>query len=254
VAGHSSILADKLGFGLPITSMALQAMVSEPVKPVLDVVLDGGFYVSQSDRGELVMGGGTDVYNSYAQRGGFQRVEDNMAALVDLFPSFGRLRFMRQWAGIVDLTPDSSPILGPSPIGNVFLNCGWGSYGFKAIPAGGVCLARPGWTTRRRCCEAPGLPTLRHARRDRVHLGRAGSHRAARSVDLQRRAMARLPVHARQSARHSPRALVPYLWLRPVVPRRAGHVDASRRARVPDRRRSGPCDSIRAARSTVPAR
>ncbi len=141
VAGHSSVLAEKLGFPLPITSMALQAMVSEPVKPVLDVVLDGGFYVSQSDRGELVMGGGTDVYNSYAQRGGFQRVEDNMAALVDLFPSFSRLRFMRQWAGIVDLTPDSSPIIGPSPIGNVFLNCGWGSYGFKAIPAGGECLA-----------------------------------------------------------------------------------------------------------------
>jgi sarcosine oxidase, subunit beta len=141
VAGHSSHLASKLAIELPITSMALQAMVSEPVKPVLDVVLDGGFYVSQSDRGELVMGGGTDVYNSYAQRGGFQRVEDNMAALVDLFPSFSRLRFMRQWAGIVDLTPDSSPIIGPSPIGNVFLNCGWGSYGFKAIPAGGMCLA-----------------------------------------------------------------------------------------------------------------
>ena len=142
VAGHSSLLANKLGFRLPITSMALQAMVSEPVKPVLDVVLDGPFYVSQSDRGELVMGGGTDVYNSYAQRSGFQRVEDNMAALVDLFPSFGRLRFLRQWAGILDLTPDSSPIIGPSPVGNVFLDCGWGSYGFKAIPAGGLCLAQ----------------------------------------------------------------------------------------------------------------
>jgi sarcosine oxidase subunit beta len=141
VAGHSSVVAGKLGIPLPITSMALQAMVSEPVKPVLDVVLDGAFYVSQSDRGELVMGGTTDVYNSYAQRGGFARVEENMAALVDLFPSFGRLRFMRQWAGILDLTPDSSPIIGTSPIGNVFLNCGWGSYGFKAIPAGGTCLA-----------------------------------------------------------------------------------------------------------------
>jgi sarcosine oxidase subunit beta len=141
VAGHSSVLAAQLGFQLPITSMALQAMVSEPVKPVLDAVLDGGFYVSQSDRGELVMGGGTDVYNSYAQRSGLQRVEDNMAALIDLFPSFAPLRFMRQWAGIVDLTPDSSPILDVSPVGNVYLSCGWGSYGFKAIPAGGECLA-----------------------------------------------------------------------------------------------------------------
>jgi sarcosine oxidase, subunit beta len=140
-AGHSSLLASKLGFALPITNMALQAMVSEPVKPVLEVVLDGGFYVSQSDRGELVMGGGTDVYNSYAQRGGFQRVEDNMAALLDLFPSFSGLRFLRQWAGMVDLTPDSSPIMGPSPISNVYLNCGWGSYGFKAIPASGHCFA-----------------------------------------------------------------------------------------------------------------
>jgi len=95
--------------------MALQAMVSEPVKPVLDVVLDGALYVSQSDRGELVMGGGTDVYISYAQRSGIQRVEDNMAALIDLFPAFGRLRFMRQWAGLVDLTPDASPIIDASP-------------------------------------------------------------------------------------------------------------------------------------------
>jgi len=142
VAGCSSVLASRLGFELPITSMTLQAMVSEPVKPVLNVVLDGAFYVSQSDHGELVMGGGTDVYNSYAQRGLFQRVEDNMAALLDLFPAFSRLRFMRQWAGTVDLTPDSSPIIGPAPLANVYLNCGWGSYGFKAIPAAGYCFAQ----------------------------------------------------------------------------------------------------------------
>jgi sarcosine oxidase, subunit beta len=141
VAGSSSVLAASLGIDLPITSMALQAMVSEPVKPVLDVVLDGAIYVSQSDRGELVIGGGTDVYTSYAQRSGIQRVEDNMAALVDLFPAFGRLRFMRQWAGLVDLTPDASPILDASPVKGVCLSCGWGTYGFKAIPAGGVALA-----------------------------------------------------------------------------------------------------------------
>jgi sarcosine oxidase subunit beta len=141
VAGSSSLLAAKLGIGLPITSMALQAMVSEPVKPVLDVVLDGAFYVSQSDRGELVMGGATDVYSSYAQRSGIQRVEDNMAALLDLFPAFSRLRFLRQWAGLVDLTPDASPIIDSSPVGGVALSCGWGTYGFKAIPAGGIAFS-----------------------------------------------------------------------------------------------------------------
>ena len=141
VAGHSSEIAQKLDIALPITSIALQAMVSEPVKPILDVVLDGDFYVSQSDRGELVMGGGTDVYTSYAQRGNLPKVEENMAALVDLFPAFSRLKFMRQWAGIVDVTPDSSPIIGLSPVNGVFLNCGWGTYGFKAIPAGGVTFA-----------------------------------------------------------------------------------------------------------------
>jgi sarcosine oxidase, subunit beta len=141
VAGSSSVLAATLGIDLPITSMALQAMVSEPVKPVLDVVLDGAIYVSQSDRGELVVGGGTDAYTSYAQRSGVQRLEDNMAALVDLFPAFGRLRFMRQWAGVVDLTPDASPIIDTCPVSGVCLSCGWGTYGFKAIPAGGVTFA-----------------------------------------------------------------------------------------------------------------
>jgi len=141
VSGHSSELTRLLNLDLPITSMALQAMVSEPVKPVLDVVVDGDFYVSQTDRGELVMGGGVDVYPSYAQRGNFLRVEDNMAALVNLFPAFSRMKFMRQWAGIVDVTPDSSPIIGLTPVKGVYLSCGWGTYGFKAIPAGGVTLA-----------------------------------------------------------------------------------------------------------------
>jgi len=141
VAGSSSLLASELGLTLPITSMALQAMVSEPVKPVLDVVLDGALYVSQTDRGELVFGGGTDVYPSYAQRSGIQRVEDNVSALIDLFPAFGTLRFLRHWAGVVDLTPDASPIIDAAPVAGVSLSCGWGTYGFKAIPAGGVALA-----------------------------------------------------------------------------------------------------------------
>lgn len=141
LAGSTSVLSAKLGFELPLASMTLQAMVSEPVKPVLDVVLDGPLYVSQSDRGELVMGGATDVFPSYAQRSGIRRVEDNLAALIDLFPAFSRLRFMRQWAGVVDLTPDTSPIIGPSPVTGVSLSCGWGTYGFKAIPAGGLVFA-----------------------------------------------------------------------------------------------------------------
>lgn len=141
VAGYSSMLAEKLGIGLPVTSMPLQAMVSEPVKPILNVVVDGGFYLSQSDHGELVMGGKTDVYNSYGQRGKLSVVEDNMAALLDLFPSFSRLKLMRQWAGTVDITPDASPIIGRAPVPGVYLSCGWGTYGFKAIPAGAYTLA-----------------------------------------------------------------------------------------------------------------
>lgn len=141
-AGHASVVAAKLGLRLPIKSLALQAMVSEPVKPVLNTVLDGGvIYMSQSDHGELVIGGGTDIYTSYAQRGNLPKVEQTVVALLDLFPAFGRLRLMRQWAGIADLTPDSSPILGPAPIEKVILDVGWGTYGFKAIPAAGECIA-----------------------------------------------------------------------------------------------------------------
>jgi len=141
VAGHSSLLAKRAGLQLPITCLGLQAMVSEPVKPLLDVVLDGAAYVSQSDRGELVVGGGTDLFNSYAQRGMASIVELNFAALVDLFPCFSRMKWMRQWAGIVDYTPDHSPLMGLTPVNGLYLTGGWGSYGFKAIPAGGVTMA-----------------------------------------------------------------------------------------------------------------
>ncbi len=141
VAGHSSVLAQGAGLQLPITCLGLQAMVSEPVKPLLNVVLDGAAYVSQSDRGELVVGGGTDLFNSYAQRGMASTTELNFAALIDLFPCFSRMKWMRQWAGIVDYTPDHSPIMGLTPIEGLYLSGGWGSYGFKAIPASGVTMA-----------------------------------------------------------------------------------------------------------------
>lgn len=144
VAGHSSVLAAKAGFQLPINSYALQACVSEPVKPILDTVLlamGTGTYVSQSDKGEMVIGGGLDRIPSYAQRGNLPVLETVIAGLLEMFPAFGQLKLMRQWAGIVDVVPDSSPIIGPSPLPGLFLNCGWGTGGFKAIPAGGTLLA-----------------------------------------------------------------------------------------------------------------
>ena len=144
VAGHSSVLAAKAGFRLPITSYALQAMVSEPVKPILDTVVISpatGVYVSQSDKGELVFGGGLDLYPSYAQRGNMPVVEHVVAGLTEMFPAFAQLRLMRKWAGVVDVVHDSSPILGPTPVAGLTINCGWGTGGFKAIPAGGWLTA-----------------------------------------------------------------------------------------------------------------
>ena len=144
VAGHTSVLAAKAGFRVPITSMGLQAMVSEPIKPCLDTMVLSPvihMYVSQSDRGEIVLGGGADVYTSYAQRGGIPVLEDNVAALIELFPAFSRLRLMRQWSGVVDITPDTTPIMGKTPVQNLYISGGWGTGGYKAIPAGGDTMA-----------------------------------------------------------------------------------------------------------------
>jgi sarcosine oxidase, subunit beta len=144
VAGYSSDLGRLAGLRLPITTMALQAMVTEPVKPALDVVVMSATihaYVSQSDRGEIVIGGGADVYNSYAQRGGLPITRATIAAVLEMFPSFSRLKLMRQWAGRVDVTPDTSPIMGLTPVHNLYINCGWGTGGYKAIPAGGDTMA-----------------------------------------------------------------------------------------------------------------
>ena len=143
-AGHSSVLAAMAGFRLPIESHTLQAMVSEPIKPVLhSVVMSNAVhvYVSQSDKGELVIGAGMDGYNSYSQRGSFQIVEGQMGALVELFPIFSRLRMLRQWGGIVDVCPDASPIVGKTPVEGLYINCGWGTGGFKATPGSGWAFA-----------------------------------------------------------------------------------------------------------------
>jgi len=144
VAGNTSVLTGMAGFRVPITSMALQAMVSEPIKPCLDTMLTSSvihMYVSQSDRGEIVLGAGADTYTSYAQRGGIPVLEDNVAALLELFPAFSRLRLMRQWAGITDITPDTTPIMGKTPVQNLYMSGGWGTGGYKAIPAGGDTMA-----------------------------------------------------------------------------------------------------------------
>ena len=144
VAGHSSVLAKLAGFRLPVTSYALQAMVTEPLKPRLDKVVISpgtGAYVSQSDKGELVIGGSLDLFPSYAQRGSFAVLQSVVAATLALFPSFSRLRLLRHWAGIVDVVHDSSPIIGATPVPGLYINCGWGTGGFKAIPAGGWTFA-----------------------------------------------------------------------------------------------------------------
>ena len=146
VAGHSSQLAATAGLRLPLKVVPLQAMVTEPVKPLLNTIVSSAlmhFYISQSDRGELVMGGASDYHNSYAQRGTLPAAIDTAAAIAELFPSLKRLRVMRQWAGTCDIAPDASPIMGLSPLENLFLSTGWGTGGYKAIPAGGDTLA---WT------------------------------------------------------------------------------------------------------------
>ena len=143
-AGHSTVLADMAGLRLPITSYGLQAFVTEPVKPVLDTVvlsLATGVYLSQSDKGGLVIGGALDLYPSYAQRGNVPTARAVLGAVAEQYPSLGRVRFLRQWAGVVDVVPDSSPLLGETPIPNLYVNCGWGTGGFKSIPAGGSLLA-----------------------------------------------------------------------------------------------------------------
>jgi len=144
VAGHSSQLAAMAGLRLPVTSIPLQAMVTEPVKPCLDTVMMSAkihAYVSQSDRGELVIGGGADLYNSFAQRGGLPVQRESIAALLELLPFLGRLRMMRQWAGVCDMAYDVSPIVGKTPVENLYISTGWGTGGYKAIPAGGDTLA-----------------------------------------------------------------------------------------------------------------
>ncbi len=143
-AGHSSVVAAMAGIRLPIQSHPLQALVSELLEPAHpNVVMSNTVhvYVSQAHKGELVMGAGIDSYNSYAQRGSFHVIEHQMAAALELFPIFAGAHVIRTWAGIVDVSPDASPIIGLTPVDGLYLNCGWGTGGFKATPASGWVLA-----------------------------------------------------------------------------------------------------------------
>jgi len=144
VAGHSSHVAAMADLRLPIESHVLQACVTEPVKPCLDTVVTFGaahFYVSQTDKGELVLGGDLDGYNSYAQRGNLPLIERIVSICLAMFPSFGRLRMMRAWGGVVDMTMDGSPIIGKTPVRGLYLNGGWCYGGFKTTPASGWVFA-----------------------------------------------------------------------------------------------------------------
>ena len=144
VAGNSGVLAEMAGFRLPIESLPLQALVSEPIKPCLDIVVMANTvhgYMSQSDKGEMVIGGGSDGYNAYTQRGSFHHVEETVRALCETFPIISRLKMLRQWGGIVDMTGDRSPIIGKTPVEGIFINCGWGTGGFKSIPGSGWAMA-----------------------------------------------------------------------------------------------------------------
>ena len=143
-AGNVSTVMDMAGVRMPIESQCLQALVSEPIKPVIDCVVMANTvhgYMSQSDKGELVIGGGTDPYNNYSQRGSFPALEHTVAALVETFPIISRLRMLRLWGGIVDMTGDRSPIISKTPVDGLFVNCGWGTGGFKAIPGSGWVFA-----------------------------------------------------------------------------------------------------------------
>lgn len=143
-AGHSSVVMQMAGVRMPLESYPLQALVSEPVKPVFPCVVMSNTvhaYISQSDKGELVIGAGTDQYTSYSQTGGLHIINHTLDAICEMFPMFTRMKMLRSWGGIVDVTPDRSPILAKTPVSGLYVNCGWGTGGFKATPGSGHVFA-----------------------------------------------------------------------------------------------------------------
>ena len=177
-AGHSSVVMAMAGVRMPLESFPLQALVSEPVKPVLPCVVMSNTihaYISQSDKGELVIGAGTDQYVSYSQTGGLHITTHTLDAICEMFPSFRRLRMLRNWGGIVDVTPDRSPIIGTTPVPGLFVNCGWGTGGFKATPGSGHVFA----TT---IAHGEPHPIVAPFRLDRFRTGRLIDEAAAAAV------------------------------------------------------------------------
>jgi sarcosine oxidase subunit beta len=173
VAGHSSHLAAMVDLKLPIETHVLQAFVSESIKPVIDVVLTygaGHFYVSQSDKGGLVFGGGIDGYNTYGQRGTLPMAEEVAAAAVTLLPGLARVKVLRQWGGVMDMSMDGSPIISHTPVRGLVLNGGWCYGGFKAIPAGGM-------TTAHLIARDRPHPVAQHLDLDRFAMGRTVDER-----------------------------------------------------------------------------
>ena len=143
-AGNSGVVAAMAGLRLPVESRPLQALVSEPVKPCLDTVVMSNAvhgYISQSDKGDLVIGAGVDGYNGYGQRGSFHVIEHTLQAICELFPAFSRVRMNRQWGGVVDTCPDACPIISKTAVDGLYFNCGWGTGGFKATPGSGYVFA-----------------------------------------------------------------------------------------------------------------
>lgn len=157
-AGATSTIMDMAGVRMPLESFPLQALVSEPVQPMMPCVVMSNTmhaYMSQSDKGELVIGAGTDAYTSYSQTGGLHITTHTLDAICELFPPVRRLRMLRNWGGIVDVTPDRSPIIGKTPVPGLFVNCGWGTGGFKATPGSAHVFAHTVATGEPHAIAAP---------------------------------------------------------------------------------------------------
>src|ERR1700722_41718 len=177
-AGHTSVIMSMAGVRMPIESYPLQALVSEPVKPIFPCVVMSNAvhaYMSQSDKGELVIGAGTDQYTSYSQQGGLHITTHTLDAICEMFPQFTRMRMLRSWGGVVDVTPDRSPIIGKTPVEGLYVNCGWGTGGFKATPGSGHVFAHTLATGEPHAINAPF--TL-----DRFRTGRLIDEAAAAAV------------------------------------------------------------------------
>ncbi|MFG3594670.1 sarcosine oxidase subunit beta family protein [Bradyrhizobium sp. RDI18] len=174
-AGNTSPIMKMAGVRLPLESFPLQALVSEPVKPAFPCVLMSNTihaYISQSDKGEMVIGAGTDAYTSYTQRGALHIANHTLGAICELLPMFRRLKMLRSWGGIVDVTPDRSPIIAKTPVPGLFLNCGWGTGGFKATPGSGDLFA---WTIAKNEPHAINAPFTIERFRDGVMIDEAAA-------------------------------------------------------------------------------